>query len=117
MTTHYVAEEEDIPVGGSRLVTIEGKEIGIFRERDGFYAVLNVCPHMRAPVCLGRVEGTMEAPTPATLDYNHERRVLRCPWHHWEFELDTGKAVCRSVRQRLKTYPVRLEDRKIFVEL
>jgi nitrite reductase/ring-hydroxylating ferredoxin subunit len=42
--------------------------------------------------------------------------ILRCPWHGWEFEIATGKTVTKPV-VRVKTFPARVEDGRVVVEL
>jgi nitrite reductase/ring-hydroxylating ferredoxin subunit len=42
-------------------------------------------------------------------------RVLRCPWHGWEFDLETG--VCRDEPSlRAAVYPARVADGRVLVE-
>jgi nitrite reductase/ring-hydroxylating ferredoxin subunit len=41
---------------------------------------------------------------------------LRCPWHNWEFVIETGVTVSQPVK-RVKTYPVRVEGDLIVLEL
>jgi 3-phenylpropionate/trans-cinnamate dioxygenase ferredoxin subunit len=117
MEWHLVAEVGEIAPGKPKLVTVDNKQIGIFLEGGAYYAVLNYCPHAKAEICKGRVTGTLFSPAPGEYDMRHDALVLRCPWHHWEFALDTGKAVISSVKQRLKTYQVKVEDGSIYVEV
>lgn len=118
---HLVARVGDISSGSPKLVTVEEKEIGVFYERGKYYAVLNYCPHFRAEVCRGRVTGTLFCDASEKNSENYDLRqdevVLRCPWHHWEFSLDTGRAVIPSVKQRLKTYDVRIDDDSVYVSV
>src|ERR1700744_2799406 len=39
-----------------------GAGIGVFNVDNEFYAIKNVCPHMGAPLCVGKLTGTT-APT------------------------------------------------------
>jgi 3-phenylpropionate/trans-cinnamate dioxygenase ferredoxin subunit len=41
--------------------------------------------------------------------YGLEGRIIRCPWHGWEFDLTTGKSVFKPDRVKLKVYPVTVE--------
>ena len=36
-------------------------------------------------------------------------RVLRCPWHGWEFDVVSGQGLY-DARSRVRTYPVRLNS-------
>jgi nitrite reductase (NADH) small subunit len=110
------AAVEEIPEGQSRIVPLADREVGIFHENGRFYAVLNFCPHFGAPICKGRVMGRVLATVEGGLTYDNENKTLRCPWHHWEFDLATGDALL-PLRQRLKTFPTRIENGEIWVEL
>jgi hypothetical protein len=37
MTRHVVATVDEIPTGGRKIVTVNGREIGIFKVGDGFF--------------------------------------------------------------------------------
>ena len=101
----HVATQDEIGHGQSKLVTIGPLEIGIFRLRDGYVAWRNVCPHAGAPVCYGRIEGTMLPSDVHTYDLDEDALVLRCPWHGWEYDLQTGEHLTdRTIR--LRGYPV-----------
>ena len=116
MSWHTVASVADVPAGACKIVSVDGKEIGIFRVKDSFYAVANHCPHWGAPICRGRVTGRVVCDESGRLTYDHEALTLRCPWHHWEFDLKTGRAVA-PIRQRLKTFPVRVDNGHIQIDL
>lgn len=111
-----VAKVEDCKAGKAHIVNVNGREIGIFHEGGSFYAVLNHCPHSGAPVCQGRVEGRVVRGDDGRITYDHSARTLRCPWHHWEFDLKTGRALV-PIRERLKVYPVRVSDNTVYVKL
>ena len=41
--------------------------------------------------------------------------VLRCPWHGWEFDLETGR--CRDDESmRVAVYPADVRDGRVFVK-
>jgi nitrite reductase/ring-hydroxylating ferredoxin subunit len=111
-----VLKTTDLPPGDSRILDIGGKSIGLFHENGRYYAVLNFCPHAGAPICRGWVEGQVVCDDQGKQTYDHQTRVLRCPWHHWGFDLATGKAAT-PIPQRLKIYPVRVEGEDILVQI
>lgn len=111
-----VAKADDILPGERKLVEVDGRSIGIFHIQDTFVAVLNVCPHELAPVCRGRLTGTTLPSLPgAPLCWDREGEILACPWHGWEFDLMTGKAL--ADKRRLRVYPVTVEDGAIYIEV
>jgi nitrite reductase/ring-hydroxylating ferredoxin subunit len=107
MSWHLAASVGEISPGKPKIVSVNGKEIGIFHEGGRYFAVLNFCPHFGAPICRGKVFGAVMADESGSQFYDSSRLVLRCPWHRWEFDLETGQALT-PIRQRLKTYPVHL---------
>lgn len=113
---HAVAEVTEIPPGERKIVEIEGQSVGIFRVGDEYVAILNVCPHEFAPVCMGRVGGTTLPSAPGEWKWGREGEILACPWHGWEFELLTGKALFAN-RPWLRLFPIKVEGDQIFVSL
>ena len=73
-----------------------------------FRAYRNRCPHQQGPVCTGPVSGTLvaTADTDWRLAWVLEGRVLICPWHSMEFDLDSGRRI-RAQSER----PARLSRR------
>lgn len=44
---------------------------------------------------------------------SEERCVVVCPWHNFEFNLDTGLSPCEPGRLKIKTYGAELERGEI----
>lgn len=109
-----VATLDEIPPGSRKLVEVEGRSIGVFNVHGQFVAVLNVCPHELAPVCRGRVSGTTLPSAPGEFCWGREGEILSCPWHGWEFDLLTGRALTDE-KKRLRLFPVSIEDETVFV--
>jgi nitrite reductase/ring-hydroxylating ferredoxin subunit len=53
---------------------------------------------------------------PSTFVFGLENQVLQCPWHGWEFNLESGAPLCGG-KERLTLYPVTVRDNAVFVEL
>lgn len=110
-----VAQVDEIPIGGRKIVEIDGRSIGIFHVNGNFQAVLNVCPHAMAPVCRGHVRGTTTSSTPGEQHWVRDGEILACPWHGWEFDLLTGE--CLVDKRRLHLFPVEVDEGTVFVFL
>ena len=111
----FVAALADLPPGERRIVSAADRSIGVFNTGSQIVAVLNICPHAFAPVCLGRFGGTTLPSKPGTFVWGRDNEILRCPWHGWEFDLHSGR--CLTDRRRLKRFPVVLRDGGIYVEV
>jgi nitrite reductase/ring-hydroxylating ferredoxin subunit len=110
MTRHVVAHVEDFPPGSRRIVTIDGRSVGVFNVDGRFYALRNSCPHQGAPLCTGTVLGWVTSPAPGEYHYDPERRLLSCPWHNWEFDMATGQSWWDPAKTRVRPYEVAIES-------
>ena len=99
-----VAAVADIPPGTRRIVTVRGREIGVFNLGGEFYALSNHCPHQGGKLCLGRQVGLATATQPGHIQYRREGEFLKCPWHNWEFDIRTGRSVCDPDDVRARPY-------------
>jgi nitrite reductase (NADH) small subunit len=115
MTTDVGAAAE-FAEGRMRVIGVDGREIGIARWNGTVYAVNNLCPHQSGPVCSGILSGRLTAGVPGQLELDAEVPILACPWHGWEFDLRTGKAL-HDPHHRLRIFPVRVENGRTLVDL
>ncbi len=110
MTAHAVATVAELPPGARKIVEIDGRSIGVFNVGGRFYALRNVCPHQGAPLCLGRIGGTMADSPPGEYRPSRDGEILSCPWRGWEFDLTTGRSVFNPHRTRVRSYDVTVDD-------
>jgi 3-phenylpropionate/trans-cinnamate dioxygenase ferredoxin subunit len=106
---HEICNVKDLSVGSNKIMTLEGRSVGVFNVSGEFYALKNSCPHQGAPLCLGTVTGMTLPSTPGEYLYGREGEILRCPWHGWEFDILTGKSVYDPHKCLVKTYDVAVE--------
>lgn len=115
---HKVGRVDELPQNDALVINVDGRPIGIRKVGDKVYAFRNLCPHKRAPLALGTVEGTMLPTSHAgELCYGMEGQVLKCPWHGWEFSIETGECLFGVSDTRVKTYPVSVRDGEVYVVL
>src|SRR5437879_9603865 len=69
-----VAEKSDLREGFSKVVTVEGRSIALFRVKNEYFALANVCLHRGGPLGEGNLSGS----------------VVTCPWHVWKFVVRKG---------------------------
>ncbi len=116
MSRHIVAKAAEIPPSGRLIVRVAGREIGVFNLDGEFVALKNTCPHQGARVCLGKIMGTTLPGGVYEFQYGREGQILRCPWHEWEYDLRTGRAVF-DPDVRIAMYPVAVEGDDVVVEI
>jgi 3-phenylpropionate/trans-cinnamate dioxygenase ferredoxin subunit len=106
-----VGSRADLERDGRLVARVAGREIGVVVEPDGTpHGIRNRCPHHGGPLCLGRVVDRV-AGEPGVYELT-DRRTLRCPWHGWEFDLETGECVDEP-SLRAAVYPVRVQDGRV----
>ena len=108
-----VGSAETLAQQGRVLARVGDREVGVVLGPDGVpRGVRNRCPHHGAPLCLGRVEERIGG-EPGRYALTG-RAVLRCPWHGWEFDLETGACV-DDPSLRVAVYPARIDDGRVLV--
>jgi nitrite reductase (NADH) small subunit len=111
-----VGTADELRAAGRLVARVAGREVGVVwdPERETAHGVRNRCPHSGAPLCFGRIR-EREAGTPGQYALAG-RRVLRCPWHGWEFDLESGRCL-DDAALRVRVYPVEIADGVVRVEL
>jgi nitrite reductase/ring-hydroxylating ferredoxin subunit len=109
MARHVVAAVGEIADGGRKLVTVEGRNIGVFNVKGEYFALLNRCPHAGAELCRGKVVGFANADEPGEYRLERGGEFLRCPWHGWEFEIRTGQSWFDPKKVRTRAYKTSVE--------
>lgn len=99
-----VGSEDSVTVGQGRCIIGNGRQIAVFRLRDGrIFALDDVCPHRGGPLSEGLV-GT---------DHASGLEAVMCPFHAYKFALRDGRGL--DTEMHVRTYPVEVRDGRIFV--
>ena len=107
-----VGSAADLDRDGRVIARIGGREIGVLRVNGELRGVRNRCPHHGGPLCLGTVRARVEGePGAYALAGTH---VLRCPWHGWEFDPESGRCLDDD-SMRVAVYPAKVEDGRVLV--
>ncbi|MEO8100071.1 MAG: nitrite reductase small subunit NirD [Acidobacteriota bacterium] len=96
-----ITKTENIPLREGRAVTVGGVEVAIFNVNGRFLTIENACPHKGGPLCDGIVSGT----------------TVVCPLHGQRFDLETGAPVLAAQPTCLATFPTRVENGIVLVDL
>ena len=107
---YIVAKLGEIEPGTSKLVSLDGKEIGVFNISGSFYALLSKCPHKGAELCKGKIVRRVASSEPGQYAVIPESEMIRCPWHGWQYDLRTGQSWCDSDNVALRKYAVSVES-------
>jgi nitrite reductase/ring-hydroxylating ferredoxin subunit len=89
-----------LSAGTMREVEHAGDRYVICNVEGELHAMDGICPHAAGPLAQGALHGHM----------------VVCPWHAWEFDCRTGELDYNPL-VRVDTFPVRVEDGEILIEL
>ena len=90
-----------LPPGSATHVELDdGNALAVCNVAGALYAIDGICPHSGGPLGHGALDGP----------------ILTCPFHGWEFDCRTGTMPGDDLKLQT-TYPVKVEDGEIFVEL
>ncbi len=96
------AEVSDFDRTNRKLVDFGGlQQIGLFKVDDEFYAISAYCTHQQVQMVHGYLDG-------------HE---LMCPLHGARYDIRSGEALALPAMGPVKTFNVKIEDQKIFIEV
>jgi 3-phenylpropionate/trans-cinnamate dioxygenase ferredoxin component len=80
----------------------DGRSFAVYRSPDGeFFATDGFCTHERTHLADGLVIGD----------------IIECPKHNGRFNYRTGEAKGAPVCVNLKTYPARIVDDKVLIDI
>lgn len=79
-----------------------GRSFALYRdEDDGYFATDGLCTHEHVHLADGLVMG----------------RIIECPKHNGRFDYTTGQAKGAPVCVNLKTYPVKVDGGRVFLQI
>jgi nitrite reductase (NADH) small subunit len=118
---YRIASIEEVPEKGVVLSQAGDLVIGVFKVKGKLYAYENRCAHQGGPVCRGDIVGRFEEPlgdggVSLGLVESEERIDIACPWHGWEYDIETGEHIADS-SIKLRSFPVYEEDGAVYVEV
>ncbi|WP_028601688.1 non-heme iron oxygenase ferredoxin subunit [Ottowia thiooxydans] len=97
-----VAAEDEIFEGSAIAVTPQGRDIAVYKTESGeVFATNNICSHGNARLCDGYLEG-------------HE---VECPHHQGRFDIRSGQPTEPPCIAPIKTYPVKINGGRVFLEI
>jgi len=100
---YEVCPLDELPPGTMRLVPAGQISVGVYNVDGMLCALEDRCSHDDGPL----VEG----------DWEPDRGVVICPRHGATFEICTGKALTLPAYLPVDTFPVRVEDGMVVVDV
>jgi 3-phenylpropionate/trans-cinnamate dioxygenase ferredoxin subunit len=98
---HRVTELEKLELETPFALRVGAEQVCVVRMPDGLFALNDVCTHEYALLSDGYFEDGK----------------LECPLHQACFEVRTGKALNEPASVDVVTYPTKVEDGVVFVEV
>jgi 3-phenylpropionate/trans-cinnamate dioxygenase ferredoxin subunit len=93
----------ELPPGAMRIVSAGGLDVGVYNCGGALYAIEDRCSHDDGPLCEG--------------DWEPDECIVVCPRHGSRFEIPSGRPLSLPAYLPVETYPVRVQDGTVVVEL
>ena len=103
MTEVEVAAAGEFPPGSTKLVKHGSLYVGVYNCGGELYAIEDRCSHDDGPLCEG--------------DWDEDLCRVICPRHGSAFDLSSGRPMSLPATEPVDTYPVRIVDGSVVVEL
>jgi 3-phenylpropionate/trans-cinnamate dioxygenase ferredoxin subunit len=98
-----VAAAADFPPGSTKIVRQGSLFVGVYNCGGELYAIEDRCSHDDGPLCEG--------------DWDEDLCRVICPRHGSAFDLSTGTPRSLPATEPVETYPVRVVDGAIVLDL
>jgi naphthalene 1,2-dioxygenase system ferredoxin subunit len=96
-----VSAFDEVPEEDVLGVETAGKDVALYNVDGQVYATDNICTHGHARLCDGFLEGF----------------EIECPLHQGKFDIRDGRPTCQPVTEAVRSYPVKIENGRVFVDL
>lgn len=96
-----IAETDALLPGKMKRIDVNGQRILLANVGGCFYATDDTCTHEDASLSTGFLKG----------------ELVKCPLHGSRFNVCTGAVLDDPAETNLKTYPIKIEDKNIMIDL
>jgi 3-phenylpropionate/trans-cinnamate dioxygenase ferredoxin component len=101
--TVEVCPLDELPPGAMKLVPAGSITVGVFNCGGNLYAIEDRCSHDDGPLAEG--------------DWDDDACTVICPRHGSQFDLATGRPLSLPAYVPVETFPVRVEDGIVKIEV
>ena len=114
---HQLFPEDELGPGELRAARIDGISIVVIRDPEGgYHALRDSCSHHGAPLSQGSLQQVIVGDDVGRYEFSESQLMVRCPWHGYEFDVETGQCLADPRQARVRAYPVTVENGIVFVE-
>ena len=92
---------DDVPEGSALRVEAGALTLAVFNVEGEFYVTDDACTHGPGSLSEGYIEGD----------------VVECNFHNGQFNVRTGEVVSPPCMITIKTYPTRVENGKVLIDV
>lgn len=108
---HVLFPLMELPKGKMRAVDVKGRPLMVVHTSDGaVHAMWNRCPHY------GATESMVTSDDPGQYQIAEGRFVVRCPWHTYEFDVESGRCPADG-RITVRKFKIEIENGSIVVDM
>jgi 3-phenylpropionate/trans-cinnamate dioxygenase ferredoxin subunit len=93
----------ELAPGEMKLLENEPFRVGVYNCDGALHAIEDRCSHDDGPLCLG--------------NWDTETCTVVCPRHGASFDLESGRALTLPAYLPVRTFPVRVQDGVVVVEI
>ena len=93
--------EDGVPEDDVIGVQVAGRDVALYKVDGNIFATDNICTHGHARLCDGFLDGY----------------EIECPLHQGKFDIRDGRGTCAPVTEDVRSYPVRIEAGRVFLQL
>ncbi len=95
-----VCRTNDLKAGDAASITLYARPYAVFNVDGRLYGMDGGCAHMKANLAVGSLYGN----------------IIECAMHGWEYDVTTGE--CLTIPGIcLRTFPVKVEDDHIWIDI
>ncbi len=97
-----IATVSELPSNSSKIVNVKNTKVALFNYNGKITALGNACLHKGGPLGVGCVA------------QKYDGMYVTCPWHGWEYNIETGKAPM-GFKDQQAVYEIKIEGDDIFI--
>jgi 3-phenylpropionate/trans-cinnamate dioxygenase ferredoxin component len=95
----FALKTKDLPIDTKKVVKVGRENILLINHKGNYYAIYSRCPHLHLSIVNGFIDN----------------KIITCPNHGSQFNIETGEVVKGPARKNIKTYKIKVTDEDLSV--